>query len=271
MKTVYLKFLFLGFLPYNIYTHSHNFCVKQIQTMPRNNFPEEVAAEIAENGLKAKFTIKGKSLTERQKEFAEIAAGEGTKIVFVSGPSGSTKTYMAVYSALQALKVDQSLDLLYVRTAIESADKGLGALPGTLEDKINPYMAPLEDKLDELLPRNNMLKRHLMEKGRIQAMPINFLRGASWENKVVVADESQNFTFKELVTLITRIGENTKLFICGDVMQSDIGHKSGFSEMYGLFNDLESSNKGIHCFGFRECDILRSQILKYIIKKIKGV
>ena len=241
------------------------------KTMPKNNFSEEVAAEIAENGLRAKFTIKGKALTERQKIFAEIAADQETKIVFVSGPSGSTKTYMAVYSALQCLKANQGLDLLYVRTAIESADKGLGALPGTLEEKINPYMAPLEDKLDELLPKNNMLKSDLMSRGRIQAMPINFLRGASWSNKIVVADESQNFTFRELVTLITRIGENTKLFICGDTMQSDIGHKSGFSEMYSLFNDSESANKGIHCFGFKESDILRSKILKYIIKKIKTV
>ncbi len=118
---------------------------------------------------------------------------------------------------------------------------------------------------------NNTLKHELLNGGRIQAMPINFLRGASWENKVVVADESQNFTFKELVTLITRIGNNTKLFICGDVMQSDIGHKSGFQEMYSLFNDSESVNKGIHCFGFKEGDILRSDILKYIIKKIKNV
>ena len=239
--------------------------------MSRNSTPDKVVEEINNNTIRSKFTIKGKALTDRQKRFAEIATKPETKVMFVSGPSGSTKTYMAVYSALQCLKADKALDLLYVRTAIESADKGLGALPGTLEEKINPYMAPLEDKLAELLPQNNTLKHELLNGGRIQAMPINFLRGASWDNKIVVADESQNFTFKELVTLITRIGENTKLLICGDVMQSDIGHKSGFSEMYSIFNDTESVNKGIHCFGFKESDILRSQILKYIIKKIKGV
>jgi len=241
------------------------------KTMSKIRIPEGVVEEMSANGLRTKFIIKGKALTDRQKKFAEIAADNNTKVVFVSGPSGSTKTYMAVYSALQCLKADSSLDLLYVRTAIESAEKGLGALPGTLEEKINPYMVPLEDKLDELLPKNNMLKSQLIESGRIQAMPINFLRGASWESKVVIADESQNFTFKELVTLITRIGNNTKLFICGDTMQSDIGHKSGFSDMYNIFKDPESENKGIHCFGFKESDILRSEILKYIIKKIKSV
>ena len=239
--------------------------------MSKNIISEKVAEQIKENGVKSKFIIRGKALTDRQKKFAEIATHQDTKVMFVSGPSGSTKTYMAVYSALQCLKFDNDLDLLYVRTAIESADKGLGALPGTLEEKINPYMVPLEDKLIELLPHNNTLRNELLNSGRISAMPINFLRGASWENKIVVADESQNFTFKELVTLITRIGENTKLFICGDAMQSDIGHKSGFSEMYSIFNDQESALKGIHCFGFKEADILRSKILKYIIKKIKSV
>lgn len=239
--------------------------------MSKTKIPERVAEQIRENSIKSKFTIQGKALTDRQKAFSEIATDVNTKVVFVSGPSGSTKTYMAVYSALQCLKLDNELDLLYVRTAIESADKGLGALPGTLEEKINPYMVPLEDKLNELLPKNNTLKSELLSTGRISAMPINFLRGASWDNKIVIADESQNFTFKELVTLITRIGENTKLFICGDAMQSDIGHKSGFSEMYSLFNDQESVTKGIHCFGFKESDILRSKILKYIIKKIKTV
>ena len=194
---------------------------------------------------------------------------KNTKIVFVSGPAGATKTYMAVFSALRHLQKDESLDLLYVRTAIESADKGLGALPGTLEEKFNPYMAPLEDKLDELLPKGSGVKNELIKYGRIQAMPINFLRGASWLNKVVVADESQNFSFKELVTMTTRIGENTKLFVCGDMMQSDIGDKSGFRDMFNLFNDEKSKEKGIHCFKFNENDIFRSEILKYIIEKLK--
>ena len=161
------------------------------------------------------------------------------------------------------------MDLLYVRTAIESADKGLGALPGTLEDKFNPYMAPLEDKLDELLPPTTPIAEELIQSGRIQAMPINFLRGANWINKIIIADESQNFTFKELVTLITRIGENSKLIICGDMMQSDINGKTGFYDMIKLFDCEESRDRGIHCFRFTEDDILRSKILKYIVQKLK--
>ena len=237
--------------------------------MAKRKIIKETAEEMAKNTFKSKINLKGKKLSDKQKLFNDIATDENTNIMFVSGPAGSTKTYMAVFSALRHLQKDENLDLLYVRTAIESADKGLGALPGTLEEKFNPYMAPLEDKLDEMLPKTTPIKDDLMQSGRIQAMPINFLRGASWINKIVVADESQNFTFKELVTLITRLGDNSKLFICGDIMQSDINGKSGFKEMIKLFLDTESKDKGIHHFEFNEHDIFRSEILKFIIKKLK--
>tara|TARA_Y100001938_G_C8081220_1_gene429251 strand:+ start:444 stop:1166 length:723 start_codon:yes stop_codon:yes gene_type:complete len=236
----------------------------------KKSHPEELVEELNTNAFSPKIIVKGKSLSDKQKIFLKIACDKNTNIMFVNGPAGSTKTYMAVFAALRHLQKNEDLDLLYVRTAIESADKGLGALPGTLEEKFNPYMAPLEDKLDELLPKTTGVKNELIKTGRVQAMPINFLRGANWINKIVVADESQNFTFKELITLITRIGDNSKLFICGDIMQSDINGRSGFSDMMHLFNDQESKDKGIHCFKFNEDDIFRSEILKYIISKLKS-
>lgn len=237
--------------------------------MPRKKPALDVETEINNNIFKSKIKIKGKRLTAKQKAFISLALDPETKIIFINGPAGSTKTYAAVFAALRELQKNDDLDLYYVRTAIESADKGLGALPGTLEEKFNPYMAPLEDKLDELLPPTTPVSTELITTGRVQAMPINFLRGANWINKIIIADESQNFTFKELVTLVTRIGENSKLLICGDMMQSDINGKSGFGDMIKLFDDSESASKGIHCFRFSEEDILRSEILKYIVSKLK--
>lgn len=237
--------------------------------MPRKKATKDIDEEFDINPFKTKIIVKGKKLSEKQKVFLDLSMDPETKIIFVSGPAGATKTYMAVFSALRHLQKDESLDLLYVRTAIESADKGLGALPGSLEEKFGPYMAPLEDKLDEMLPKGSGVKNDLVKYGRIQAVPINFLRGASWLNKIVVADESQNFSFRELVTMTTRIGDNTKLFVCGDMMQSDIGSRSGFADMFDLFNDPVSKEKGIHCFKFNENDIFRSEILKYIIAKLK--
>ena len=95
--------------------------------------------------LRQNFSVNSLRLTERQKKFLSQAFDDKTKIMFIAGPAGSTKTYMAVYSALRLLSAFEELDLLYVRTAIESADKNLGALPGGIDEKLNPYMAPLED------------------------------------------------------------------------------------------------------------------------------
>ena len=216
-----------------------------------------------------KITLNSLELTTKQKKILQTSLSEDSKIMFVSGPAGSSKTYISVYSALRLLAQNNDLELLYVRTIIESAEKGLGALPGDLNEKFNPYMLPLEDKLYEILPKNTTLKHSLFDKGRIEAMPINFLRGASWKNKIVIMDEAQNATFKELTTLITRLGENSKLFICGDYMQSDINGKSGFVDMMNLFDDEKSKEKGIHCIKFNQRDIKRSEILKYIISKLE--
>ena len=219
--------------------------------------------------LKSTFRINNLRLTERQKFFLSLALRPETNIMFVSGPAGSTKTYMAVYSALRHLSANEDLDLLYVRTVIESAEKGLGALPGDIEEKFNPYMMPLEDKLTEMLPKTNTAKAEMLDNGRLQAMPINYLRGASWKDKIVVADEAQNFTFKELTTLITRLGVGCKLFICGDFMQSDINGKTGFKKMFKLFDEIESQKKGIHSFSFTKEDIMRSPLQKFIIGKLE--
>lgn len=233
---------------------------------------EELEIELQEGMVsppRPKINISAKRFTSKQKEFIETSLADKTKIMFISGPAGSTKTYMAVYSALRLMGIDDDLDLMYVRTVIESADKGMGALPGDLEEKFNPYMAPLIDKLDEMLhAKGYAAKKDLMSRNRIQAMPINFLRGANWLNKIVIADEAQNFTFKELTTLITRLGENSKLFICGDFMQSDINGKTGFKDMFNLFDDESSVRQGIECFSFGTADIKRSKILKFIIEKL---
>ena len=162
---------------------------------------------------------------------------------------------------------DTEKELLYVRSIAESADKGLGSLPGDMAEQFNPFLMPLYDKLEEIVFEGDTA--FLKQKGRISAVPINFLRGANWSNKLIVADEAQNFTFKELTTLITRLGEDSKLIICGDFMQSDINGKTGFGEMFDLFNDESSVENGIHSFKFTRSDIVRSKILKFIISKLE--
>tara|TARA_B100001123_G_C15225975_1_gene993156 strand:+ start:348 stop:1052 length:705 start_codon:yes stop_codon:yes gene_type:complete len=217
--------------------------------------------------LKQTLSINSPRLTEKQKDFLRISLAAQTKIIFLSGPAGSTKTYMAVYSALRWLSSSTDLDLLYVRTIIESAEKNMGSLPGNADEKFDPYLRPLYDKLEEMLKPAD--QESLRKSNRLLAIPVNYLRGANWKNKIVVADEAQNFTAKELVTLITRIGEGSKLFICGDFLQSDINGKTGFRDIANIFHDEESKKRGIEYFEFDKDDILRSEILKFIIEKLE--
>ena len=228
--------------------------------------PEDSSFQIGEEPNPF-FYVNKHNLSDKQKEFVELALNPAVKIMLINGPAGSTKTYMAIYAALRLLSNSNSADLLYARTIVESADRNMGFLPGNADEKFNPYMLPLLDKLEEFLKAQDSYR--LFKEKRIEALPVNFLRGANWINKIVVADEAQNFTFKELTTLITRIGENTKLFVCGDFMQSDINGKSGYRAMCERFSDEESKKMGIHAFKFGVEDIKRSEILKFIIKRLE--
>lgn len=208
-------------------------------------------------------------LTEKQKDFIDLALDKKTQVIFVSGPSGTGKTFLSVYCLLMLLSDKKIRDITYVRSVAESGSKELGFLPGEINDKIKPYLMPLEDKLKELLPQDDIA--YLMKDNRLHGNPINYMRGASLVSHGVICDEAQNLTVKELTTLITRIGKFSRTFIIGDFMQSDIGNKSGFKKFYDAFNTEESRENGIHCFEFTKDDIVRSGILKYIIDVVENI
>lgn len=219
------------------------------------------------NKISDLLTIHQRPLNEKQLKFLEIANDKATKLIFVSGPAGTSKTYMSVYAALQFLNQRRVSDLIYIRSAVESSDAKLGFLPGLAEDKMAPYIQPLMDKLIELLPKKDI--DYLQKDQRISAIPVGFLRGLNWNTKVIIADEAQNMTQKEIFTLITRIGEFSKVFVIGDPEQSDINGKSGFVKMISLFEDEESRANGIQVFRFTDDDIVRSGLVQFIIKKVK--
>jgi hypothetical protein len=143
-------------------------------------------------------------------------------------------TFMSIFVALTLMNQKKISDILYLRSAVESSDSKLGFLPGDAKEKMSPYMQPLLDKLVEFLPKSEI--SHLEKENRIDSIPIGFLRGLNWNAKCVIADECQNMTLKELVTLITRICEFSKVFIIGDPDQADIGNKSGFTKLKNFFD-----------------------------------
>jgi len=217
--------------------------------------------------IKNEIEIHQRELTSKQKQFLDVALDKNTKVMFVSGPAGTSKTYMAILTSLILLNQKRVSDLLYLRSAVESSDSKLGFLPGEADEKMAPYIQPLLEKLYEMLPKHQI--DQLEKEERIDSIPLGFLRGLNWNAKCIIADEAQNMTSKELITLITRTGEFSKVFIMGDPEQSDINGKSGFTKVLSLFDDEESRQNGIFVFKFDEDDIVRSALVKYIIKKIK--
>lgn len=217
--------------------------------------------------IKGEIQIKSVELTEKQKQLIETLRNKNTRLVFISGPAGTSKTYTSILAGLQLINDKRVSELIYIRSAVESSDSKLGFLPGEMDEKMSPYIQPLIDKLEELLDKSDIDK--LRKEERIHGAPVNFLRGLNWNAKCIVADESQNMTKKELITLITRVGEFSRLYVCGDPDQSDINGKSGFVQIMNLFDDEESRSNGIYIFKFTEDDVVRSGLVKFILKKLK--
>jgi phosphate starvation-inducible protein PhoH and related proteins len=212
--------------------------------------------------------ITKRELTEKQQKFVDLAMDKSVKMLLVSGPAGTTKTYLSVLVSLLLMNEKKISDILYVRSVVESADVKMGTLPGEADDKLSPFKRPLIDKLEEFLPREDI--QFLIKDNRVEGLPIGYLRGLNWNAKAIIGDEMQNCTKREIVTMMTRTGEFSKVFICGDPQQADIGPRSGFKDIYNMFNDEESKQHGIYTFEFTADDILRSELVKYIAKKING-
>lgn len=205
-------------------------------------------------------------LTDKQKGLIELIKDKGTKVVFVSGPAGSSKTYTAVQAGLELLNEKRHSEIVYCRSAIESASKSLGFLPGSSEDKLQPYLIPLEDKLLEFLDKGAV--DFLKKDGRVKGTVVNYLRGQNFNVKYILIDEFQNFTYEEAVTILTRIGKFTTMVFVGDMMQADIKN-SGFKRIFEIFDNEKSREEGIYCVQFTTEDIVRSGVCRYIVETLE--
>lgn len=236
--------------------------------------PKQQSCDVSGNYIYRKpnvsfdFEIKELPWTKKQQELIQILQNRKTKCAFIKGPAGVSKSIVAIYSGLQLLKQKKISDITYVRSAVESSSSKLGFLPGDINDKFQVYATPLEDKLDELLDNRNI--KNLKEGKHIQAIPINYMRGLNFSGRLIILDESQNFTTDELITAITRVGEHSRIWFLGDPLQSDLhnNHKNDFSQFCNKFNDEESVKNGIYTFEFGIEDIVRSEFCKFVVKKL---
>lgn len=215
---------------------------------------------------KKSFEIKSKKLTEKQERILEAIMSKKMKITFLSGPAGTGKTYLAILAALKYLENKAVSDILYIRSVVESADKSLGFLPGSILSKLSPFFVPFLDKVEELIGKESL--QILKSINSFSITCPNLLRGGQFTRKFVIIDEAQNLTEKEIITILTRIGENCKVLVLGDPLQSDI-RSSCFDRLINAFSDDDSIERGIFAFHFDESDIVRSELLSFIIPRLQ--
>ena len=182
-------------------------------------------------------------------------------MVFAIGPGGTGKTYLAVAMAVSALLTKQVNRIILARPAVEAGER-LGFLPGTLQQKIDPYMRPLYDAIYDLLDADK-LERYL-DKGIIEVAPLAFMRGRTLNDSFVILDEAQNTTSEQMKMFLTRLGFNSKAVITGDITQIDLpaGRRSGLVEAIDVVGRIE----GIAFVHFSERDVVRHNLVQQIIK-----
>lgn len=181
-------------------------------------------------------------------------------MIFAVGPAGTGKTYLSIALAVKAMKEKNAKKIILSRPAVEAGEK-LGFLPGDMKDKIDPYLQPLYDALEDMIPAAKL--QDMMDKHIIQIAPLAFMRGRTLSDAVVILDEAQNTTPAQIRMFLTRMGWNTKMIITGDMTQIDLPHeqKSGLKEALQLLSGIE----GISVVEFNKKDIVRHKLVTRIV------
>lgn len=208
------------------------------------------------------YNIAGKPIKSRSANQQElIDAYEKNDMVFATGPAGTGKTYLSIALAVKALKEKQAKKIILSRPAVEAGEK-LGFLPGDMKDKIDPYLQPLYDALEDMIPAVKL--QDMIEKHVIQIAPLAFMRGRTLRDAVVILDEAQNTTSAQIRMFLTRMGLNTKMIITGDMTQIDLprGITSGLREAQSVLKNV----KGISFIKMNEKDIVRHKLVTSIVK-----
>ena len=208
------------------------------------------------------YGINGKAITARsdnQQKF--VRSFDENDLVFVIGPAGSGKTYVAIALAVRALKNKQARRLILSRPAVEAGEK-LGFLPGEMKDKLDPYLQPLYDALLEMIPSVKL--KEYMESNIIQIAPLAYMRGRTLNDAIVILDEAQNTTTHQIKMFLTRLGTNAKMIVTGDVTQIDLppSAKSGLLDAMEILKHVP----GIGRIQFEKKDIVRHKLVQRIVE-----
>lgn len=213
------------------------------------------------NGNAIVFSITGKPIVARSENQEKLVkAFDSNDMVFAIGPAGCGKTYLSIALAVRALKNKEIKRIILSRPAVEAGEK-LGFLPGDMKDKIDPYLQPLYDALQDMIPAAKL--KEYMELNIIQIAPLAFMRGRTLNDAVVILDEAQNTTREQIKMFLTRMGMNAKMIVTGDMTQIDlpVAQKSGLVQALTILKDV----KGIGFVELTKKDIVRHKLVQRIV------
>lgn len=235
-----------------------------------NDLTENAITDIVKGKLKEEIKpnnlilhgLNGKPITARTANQEKLLADFDTNdLMFATGPAGSGKTYTAIALAVRALKNKQVRKIILSRPAVEAGEK-LGFLPGDMKDKIDPYLQPLYDALEDMIPPFKL--REYLETHVIQIAPLAFMRGRTLSDAVIILDEAQNTTPQQIKMFLTRLGFNSKMIVTGDMTQIDLPA----SQQSGLIHAMRTLKnvKGISFIEFNKKDIIRHKLVSRIVE-----
>ena len=235
-----------------------------------NSLKEEVIIDIIKgnapqaekSGNVIVFSVTGKPIIPRSENQQKLVeAFKKSDLVFAIGPAGSGKTYTAIALAVRALKNKEIKKIILSRPAVEAGEK-LGFLPGDMKEKIDPYLQPLYDALQDMIPAAKL--QEYMENNVIQIAPLAFMRGRTLNDAVVILDEAQNTTTQQIKMFLTRMGMNTKMFVTGDITQIDLptSQTSGLIQALHILRGI----KGISVVELNKKDIVRHKLVEHIVE-----
>ena len=237
-----------------------------------NTLNEEVIIEIVKNDVPhianpadddvIIYSVGGKPITARSANQQKLVQAVGDNdLVFALGPAGSGKTYVAIALAVRALKHKEAKRIILSRPAVEAGEK-LGFLPGDMKEKIDPYLQPLYDALQDMIPPAKL--KEYMETNVIQIAPLAFMRGRTLGDAVIILDEAQNTTTHQMKMFLTRLGMNAKMIVTGDMTQIDLPERqtSGLVQAVSILSRV----KGVEVVEFNKKDIVRHKLVQRIVE-----
>jgi phosphate starvation-inducible PhoH-like protein len=229
--------------------------IRMLSAEPQTDLRDVYEDVLADVGARRRITAK----TLAQRHYVDLMRKRD--VVFAVGPAGTGKTYLAMAMAIAALNRHEVARVVLTRPAVEAGEK-LGYLPGTMAEKVNPYLRPLYDALGDMMDFEKTVR--LMERGVIEVAPLAFMRGRTLNDAFVILDEAQNTTSEQMKMFLTRLGYESKAVVTGDVTQTDLpaDKVSGLVEALSLLRDVE----GIGFMEFSERDVVRHPLVQAIIR-----